>query len=126
MLYDTSSNYGIQIITANVVENVELGNGTGLTQENNDTYFNAVRNSYNNVVTNLNKKANEYLNTTYASSARNVGTVPNNPSSESGYFMSGYSYMSRYDGTFRNKDTNYQTDWNQMKALNIHLLFYSS
>ena len=125
VLYDTnynttnSTDYGVQIITADTVENVQLGNGTGSTQTNNATYFNTARNSYNNAISTLNTKANSYLNTTYASSARCVGSVPNNPSSEaSGYFTS--SYMSSYNGTFKNADTNYTSDWNQMKTLNIY------
>ena len=129
VLYDTnynttnSTDYGVQIITADTVENVQLGNGTGSTQTNNATYFNTARNSYNNAISTLNTKANSYLNTTYASSARCVGSVPNNPSSEaSGYFTSSYTYMSSYNGTFKNADTNYTSDWNQMKALNIYNL----
>ena len=111
----------MQIITADTVEDIELGNGTGSSQENNTTYFNTARNSYNNAISTLNTRANAYLNTTYASSARCVGSVPNNPSSEaSGYFTSSESYMSSYNGTFKDQDTNYETDWNQMNTLNIH------
>ena len=125
VLYDSSSSYGVQIITADTVENVQLGNGTGSKQTNNATYFKKARNSYNNAISTLNTKANSYLNTTYASSARCVGSVPNNPSSESTtYFTanSSYTYMSSYNGTFKKADKNYTSDWNQMKALNIYNL----
>ena len=121
VLYDSSSSYGVQIITADTVEDVQLGNGTGSDQYYNATYFNIARTSYNNAISTLNTRANAYLNTTYASSARCVGSVPNNPSSEaSGYFTSNESYMSSYNGTFKNMDTNYEKDWNQMNALNIY------
>ena len=127
VLYDTnynatnSSDYGIQIITADTVEDVQLGNGTGSSQPNNRTYFYVARDSYNNAISALNTRANAYLNTTYASSARCVGSVPNNPNSEaSGYYTSSESYMSSYNGTFKNADTNYEIDWNQMNVLNIH------
>lgn len=125
VLYDSSSSYGVQIITADTVKNVQLGNGTGSKQTNNATYFKKARNSYNNAISTLNTKANSYLNTTYASSARCVGSVPNNPSSESTtYFTanSSYTYMSSYNGTFKKADKNYTSDWNQMKALNIYNL----
>lgn len=51
--------------------------------------------AYNNAITTLNTRANAYLNTNYASSARCVGSVPNNPYAESSeyytYSLSGHS-----------------------------------
>ncbi|MEE0768254.1 MAG: hypothetical protein UIT70_00010 [Clostridia bacterium] len=115
-LYDTQynkthgTNYGVQIISADMVDTVTLGNSD----------FNTSKDSYNNAIKTLNTKAQQYLNTTYASGARCVGSVPNNPSAEaSNYFTSSYSYMSSYNGMLKNADTNYETDWNQMETLNI-------
>ena len=113
------SSYGIQIVTMDTVETVQLGNGGVSTMIKGDRYFNTARTSYNGAIATLNNKANNYLNTTYASSARSVGSVPNNPTSESGYFTSSYSYMANYNGTLRNKDTNYTTDLNKMTSLKI-------
>lgn len=107
VLYDSSLEYGVQIISADTVDTVTLG----------DSDFNTSMNSYNNAITTLNAKAGDYLNETYVSDARCVGSVPNNKNAESGNFTSAYSYMSSY--IFKDADTNYETDYNQMEALNI-------
>ena len=110
VLYDSSSSYGIQIITDDTVETVRLGDSSNFTTS---------MNSYNNAISTLNTRAMAYLNTTYASDARSVGSVPNNKNSQSGYFTSSYSYMSSYNGKFRDTDTNYTTDYNKMTSLEI-------
>ena len=107
VLYDSSSEYGVQIISADTIADVTLG----------DNDFNIAVNSYNNAITTLNTKAEDYLNKTYASDARCVGSVPNNKNEESGNFTSVYSYMSGY--TVKDADINYETDYNQMEILNI-------
>ena len=33
------------------------------------------------------------------------------------YFTSSYSYMSNYNGMFKNKDNNYNEDWNQLDEI---------
>ena len=109
VLYDSTSEYGVQIISADTVGTVTLG----------DSDFNTAMNSYNNAITTLNEKARDYLNETYVSDARCVGSVPNNKNAESGYFTSSESYMTDYNGKLRDTDTNYETDYNQMTALGI-------
>ena len=117
-LYDTQynkthgTNYGVQIISADTVDTVTLGSSD----------FETAKASYNNAITTLNTKAQQYLNTTYASSARCVGSNPSNPSSESGYFKGTYDYLGKngWNGVFKNTDTNYETDCNQMETLNIN------
>lgn len=47
--------------------------------------FQTAMNSYNTAIATLNSKAGDYLNTTYASGARCIGSVPNNPASEGEY-----------------------------------------
>ena len=120
VLYDNSSGYGVQIITMSAVENVELGNGAGNGEESNfnQTDFNTAMNSYNNAIETLNKRAEVYLNSTYASDARCVGSVPNNKNSQSGYYTF-TEFTSKYNGKFLDADLNYETDWNQMVSLGI-------
>ena len=102
------------------VEEVELGNGTGSSStSSNTTDFNTAMNSYNNAISRLNTRAEAYRNTTYSSSARSVGSVPNNKNTQSGYFTSSYSYMENYNGKLRDEDENYLTDYNQMEDLGI-------
>ena len=108
VLYDNSSGYGVQLITSNSVKDVTLGSST----------FSTSMISYNNAIATLNNEANAYNNTTY-SFARCVGSNPTKPSAQAGYFTSSYSYMSSYNGKFRDTDTNYETDYNKMTALGI-------
>ena len=61
----------------------------------------------------------KYLNTTYASDARSVGSLPNNKNSEAGYYTSSESYMSNYNGKLRDGDENYKADFDQMKELGL-------
>lgn len=118
VLYDSTSPYGVQIIAMSSLENVEIGNGSGH-YEDNSSYFNRSRTSYNNAISTLNSRAEKYLNTTYASSARCVGSVPNNPDSESGMYRNNDDYMQDYTGTLKDMDDNYTTDYNQMQSLGL-------
>jgi len=104
---ENGTNYGVQIISKDIVDTVTLGSNN----------FDTSMNSYNNAITSLNAKAEEYRNAIYASDARCVGSVPNNKNAESGNFNSEYDYMLSY--TFRDTDTNYETDYNQMQTLGI-------
>ena len=111
VLYDSTSEYGVEIITMNTVENVRLGS---------DSILNTAINDYNNAIATLNNATSKYINTTYADASRSVGSVPSNPSQESEeYFISSYSYMSSYNGKFKDGDNNYETDYNQMETLGI-------
>ena len=122
VLWDRSSGYGIQIITTDTVEDVELGNGQGKYIYGSSTSeFNTARTSYNNAVKTLNNKAMNYLNTTYASDARCVGSVPNNKNSEaSTYYTNSASWFKTYNNTLKNEDENYTLDYNQMVKLKIN------
>lgn len=120
VLYDSSSPYGVEIITMETVEDIEVGNGTGSVFSNSGTTeFDISMNSYNNLINTLNSKASIYLNTTYASDVRSVGSVPNNKNSQSGMFTSSYNYMLNYNGKLVDTDNNYIIDYNQMETLNI-------
>lgn len=113
------SSYGIQIVTMDTVETVQLGNGGASTMISGEEYFNTARSSYNNAISTLHNATQKYLNTTYASKVRCVGSVPNNPLSESGYYSNDYSYMDDYNGTLRAADNNCVIDMNKMSSLNI-------
>ena len=111
VLYDNSSEYGIEIITMENVEEITLGDGKDFTSS---------MNAYNDAVSILNSKAETYNNSVYSSYARSVGSNPKNPSKDDvGYFTSSESYMTDYNGIFKAKDNNYETDWNQMTKLDI-------
>ena len=111
---ENETNYGIQIVSADTVgENVTLGNSN----------FNISRNSYNEAILTLNAKAEEYLNTKYATDARCVGSVPDNKNAESkDYYISNYNYMKNYNSTFKNGDVNYKKDYEQMNSSNLNIL----
>lgn len=108
VLWDESSGYGTQIITLDTVGDVTLGS----------TNIDEAIKSYNNAITTLNNEAMKYLNSTYASDARCVGSVPNDKNSESDMYVS--SEFSQYSRVLRDVDTNYQYDYNQMKNLGIY------
>ena len=110
VLYDSTSGYGVQLITSDTVtDSYTLGSSD----------FTTTKNAYNSAISTLNSAVSSYNNSTY-STVRCVGSVPNNPSQDSaGYFTSSYSYMSSYNGQFKNTDTNYKTDYDQMGTLEI-------
>ena len=101
----------MQLITSNTVtDSYTLGTSGD---------FNGNKTLYNKVISTLNSAVSSYNNSTYGT-VRCVGSVPNNPSQDSArYFTSSYSYMSSYNGQFKNTDTNYETDYNQMGTLGI-------
>ena len=108
------SSYGIQIITADTVtDSYTLG-----VQGD----FNASRNSYNNVITTLNAEAEKYRKKEedgIAEVARCVGSVPDKPNyDEAG--MHTTLFGGSYSGTLKDKDTNYEADWNQMQNIVIN------
>ena len=112
VLYDNTSSYGIQIITMDTVDDVTLG--VNISLGNND--FTKAIKSYNSAISNLNNKATEYINDTYASDARCVGSVPNDKNHEAG--MHKTQFGGEYDGKLRDTDNNYETDYNKMQVIN--------
>ena len=108
VLYDSTSEYGVQLITRACVGNdVTLG----------DSDFTTSMNSYNNAISTLNNAAGAYNNSDY-STARCVGSNPINPSTEAGMHTTQFS--SSYSGRLKDTDTNYETDYNQMELLKIN------
>ena len=106
--------YGIQIISMESVEELSLGQ-SGFVQEVEE--FNYNKTLYNDIITTLNNATSKYLNTTYSSSVRCVGSVPNNPNyDESGMYSRTESWFT-YNGQFKDADEYYLTDYNQMSKL---------
>ena len=109
VLYDSTSEYGVQLITSACVGNdVTLG----------DSDFTTSMNSYNNAISTLNSAAEAYNNSDY-STARCVGSNPTTPSAEAGYYTF-TEFSSSYSGKLKDTDTNYETDCNQMTTLEIN------
>ena len=121
VLYDSSSPYGVEIISMTNVENLTLGNGTGRTSMNEEAAaFNTALNSYNNAISTLNEEVQRYNNDTYSTRVRCVGSMPDNPLYDgAGMYTNSYSWFSSYNGRFKNADENYVSDFNQMIALGI-------
>ena len=135
VLYDKAynesngTNYGIQIISSDVIKDAE-GTEVTLPLGHNDNTVegsgsNAGKNSYNNALKRLYEEAQKYLNETYAISARCVGSDPADPdwdttTNEAGYFtrtegeIDYVEYMKNYYGTLKDADDKYNTDWTQM------------
>ncbi len=117
VLYDTSSEYGLQIISDKKVADVTLGGSKWATG----------RNSYNNAITTLNSEAGKYLNTAYVTDARCVGSVPTNQngtftnknSENAGPVQLGFTSSVSGANSMKDADTNYTTDQTQMNNLNI-------
>ncbi len=135
VLYDKAyneakgTNYGIQIISSDVIKDTD---GTAVTVPlgNNDNTvegsgYEKAKNSYNNALKRLYEESQKYLNETYASGVRCVGSDPADPdwdttTNEAGYFtrtegeIDYVEYMKNYYGTLKDADDKYNTDWTQM------------
>ena len=117
VLYDASSQYGLQIITDKNISNVKLGGSDWATASA----------SYNNAIQTLNTEAGKYLNTTYAIDARCVGSVPTNQngtftnknSENAGPVQLGFTSSVSGANNMKGADTNYETDETQMNNLSI-------
>ena len=107
VLYDSTSEYGVQLITSACV-------GSDVTLGDEDDNFTTAMNSYNNAISTLNSAAGAYNNSDY-STARCVGSNPTTPSAEAGYYTF-TEFSSGYSGKLKDADTNYETDYNQMEA----------
>ena len=103
-----------------------------------DSDFNTSRDSYNSALKTLYDKAQEYLNPTYASGARCVGSDPadsdwDTTTNEAGYYTKNeddseyFEYMDLYYGTLKNGDEKYNVDYTQMETItNVNIKIASS
>ena len=115
VLYPADSEYGLQIISDKSVETITLGS---------DTDFEVAKASYNDMIENLNDKAEGYINTNYVTDARCVGSIP---TVENGVFVSkdsetlgpielGFEYNGSTSIDCKGTDENYEIDREQMSS----------
>ena len=112
VLYDkdynkkNNTNYGVQIISDECVDELTVPSGYE---------------TYNNIVSILYEKAQEYLNSDYASAARCVGSIPDKPDDDSNemYINTDYEFMNQYNGKFKVAYNNTSIDINQLRNLGI-------
>ena len=117
VLYPTSSEYGLQIISDKSVKSVILGGNT----------FEEARTIYNNAIEKLNNEAEAYINSNYAEDARCVGSMPTIENGEfvdknleiAGPTILEFIYEGSTSIDCKRTDTNYITDQEQMKAYNL-------
>lgn len=112
ILYDKTSKYGLQIITADSIDQVTIGGQD----------FETARKSYNNALKLLNDTAKKHLdNKGIATNARCVGSNPTNQTDSSKYFSDSNSSLSKFNlnGKFKDGDENYEIDEKQMNLLYI-------
>ena len=120
VLYDNSSEYGLQIIAINIVNYVKLGNDIGEHTSADEESFEVAMNSYNNAIDILNSAANEYNNNIYSSRARCVGSHPTDISDDPGYYHNNSIYnFYKYNGKLKNGDNNYEIDEEQIISLRL-------
>ena len=138
VLYNDET-HGLQIITVgNVEENVTLGSGDTMDTATGFSYGGPVAidedirkaaASYNNVVNNLNNKAKSYKDTKgIAKDARCLGSTSTLKDGKfegdtSGMWTGTYKYLTTYgwNNKFKNADTNYSEDVNQLKTLGLNV-----
>ena len=115
VLYPADSEYGLQIISDKSVETITLGS---------DTDFEVAKASYNDMIENLNDRAEGYNNTNYVTDARCVGSIP---TVENGVFVSkdsetlgpielGFEYNGSTSIDCKGTDENYEIDREQMSS----------
>jgi len=138
VLYDKTSDYGVQIITQNTVGTAILGKddetiNTNLALNTNftlnnvsiDDDFKKTVYSYNNGVDTLNKLALSYRDSKFFSSARCVGSDPKNFYAEKPLTICSVASTNSdneewsFSGEFKREDNNYRTDVTQMNNLGI-------
>ena len=118
VLYPIDSEYGVQIISDENVKEVALG-------VEND--FETSKMAYNNAIETLNQEAEGYINPTYATDARCVGSIP---TVEEGIFTNKNSetvgpttLQFTYDGSTsidcKGEDENYKIDEMQLEESNL-------
>ena len=114
VLYDSSSGYGVQVITADAVEN--------------KVEFEDTIEDYNNALKILYDEAQKYLNATYATSARCVGSDPADPdwdvfTNEAGYYTKNedeedyHEGLKDYYGTVKDRDSKAFIDGIQIQKI---------
>ena len=102
VLYNDAE-HGLQIISAN-----DVTNGKNL-------YLNG-KEGYNNSVGTLNSFCSNYVNPTYATSGRCVGSNPTRPEGTKELYSGSYNYIGLYANDLIKDDTEYESDFNALKG----------
>ncbi len=102
VLYNDTE-HGLQIISAN-----DVTNGKNL-------YLNG-KEGYNNSVGTLNSFCSNYVNATYATSGRCVGSNPVRPEGTKELYSGSYNYIGLYANDLIKDDTEYLSDFNALKG----------
>ena len=107
------------------IEEITIGNGTGSDKisEEEESFYKAV-DPYNNAIATLNNATTKYINSTYVDRSRSIGSLPSNPSHESGLFyidasMNKDGYFTPYNGLLKGGDNNSVEDREQLYKLEI-------
>ncbi len=130
VLYNDDT-YGLQIVSVDSVTVLALGHeDENIHVEGEIGSVERAQNSYNRAIMTLNEKAEEYLATSNESilstDARCVGSNPlnkNYPDNLTGderqaqMFITNTAFMSEYNGKYFNFDSNYEADFNRLKAI---------
>lgn len=112
VLYDNTSEYGLQIITSEIIDYVTIGSDD----------FEEARSSYNSALDTLNKTAQKHIdNKGIATNARCVGSNPVSQKDDANLVYDENSCLKKYNlnGKFKSSDNNYEIDVEQMQKLNI-------
>ncbi len=114
----------MQIISKDTIgNNISLGD---------NAYFDIAKSSYNRAIARLNNAAREYLNTDLATSARCVGSSPDETpvtsETDTGTYTNSYSYFSSYNNKFKegNSNINVQGLTKDQEQMKNHIGFKAS
>ena len=143
VLYDTAYNrenatdYGVQIITAESVDTVTLGNNDETVVATDFNYVGSAivdddckkaAASYNKAVDTLNNKARTYIdNNGIAINARCVGSSPDFENDTTMFYSSSdsnsYFVKQGWNGLLKDADENYKSDVQQLNYLGLHISY---
>lgn len=137
VLYDATSEYGLQIITANQITRIKLGEADDTVTESDFSYTGSATldkstrkaaASYNKFVDRLNDLAKTYMDTKgIAKEARCVGSSPDYSADTTNMYVSDgtYAYINRYgfSGICKDKDSKWTMDFNRIRSLELFVDF---
>ena len=120
VLYDAKSEYGLQIISDKNVEVVMLG-------VNGEKNWDKASVSYNNAINKLSTRSEKYINTTYVTDVRSVGSIPtlqdgkfvDKNSENIGPVKLKFTTTVETANNMKEEDKNYEKDQKQMEKINI-------
>ena len=100
VLYDGSSNVGVQLVSNNVVGSITLGSSN----------LSEAIDSYNNALTILNNEAKNYNNSNLSTRARCIGSSVNNENYENKQYFYNFGFSSSYSGKLLDTTMSWEKD----------------